>query len=133
MNPPRKMPDWAYNQMLDGLQKLLVLRLQGSPPADTITALAAIWEEALMPYTWAFNLEYDRTRLPRAFNLLIQQAERWVQPAQLIRLIPPRLEQPLQITQKPMPRTAEQSAKAERNRQAVLAKIAQITHSKRIV
>ena len=47
MNTPRKMPDWAYNQMIDGLQKLLVLRLQGAPPTDTISALAAVWEMAV--------------------------------------------------------------------------------------
>jgi len=45
MKPPRKMPDWAYNQMIDGLQKLLVLRLQGAPPADTINGVAMVWGE----------------------------------------------------------------------------------------
>ena len=59
MKPPRTMPDWVCNQMIDGLQKLLVLRLQGAPPADTISALAAVWEEALTPHTWAFVQETD--------------------------------------------------------------------------
>ena len=89
MNPP-KMPDWAYNQMIEGLQKLLVLRLQGSPPADTISALAAVWEEALTPITWAWQPETDGERLPIAFRQLIRQAEKWTQPAQLIKQIPPR-------------------------------------------
>ena len=89
MNPP-KMPDWAYNQMIEGLQKLLVLRLQGSPPADTISALAAVWEEALTPITWAWQPETDGERLPTAFRQLIRQAEKWAQPAQPIKQIPPR-------------------------------------------
>ena len=89
MNPP-KMPDWAYNQMIEGLQKLLVLRLQGSPPADTISALAAVWEEALTPITWAWQPETDGERLPTAFRQLIRQAEKWAQPAQLIKQIPSR-------------------------------------------
>lgn len=89
MNPP-KMPDWAYNQMIEGLQKLLVLRLQGSPPADTIGALAMVWEEALTPITWAWQPETDGARLPAAFRRLISQAEKWAQPAQLIKQIPPR-------------------------------------------
>lgn len=93
MKAPKKMPDWAYNQMIDGLQKLLVLRLQGAPPADTITALAAVWEEALTPHTWAFEPDSDAHRLPTAFRLLIGQSEKWVQPVQLIKLIPPRQEQ----------------------------------------
>lgn len=90
MTAPPKMPDWAYNQMIDGLQKLLVLRLQGSPPADTISALAAVWEEALTPITWAWQPETDGERLPIAFRQLIRQAEKWTQPAQLIKQIPPR-------------------------------------------
>ena len=90
MTAPLKMPDWAYNQMIDGLQKLLVLRLQGSPPADTISALAAVWEEALTPITWAWQPETDGERLPIAFRQLIRQAEKWTQPAQLIKQIPPR-------------------------------------------
>ena len=94
MNPP-KMPDWAYNQMIEGLQKLLVLRLQGSPPADTIGALAMVWEEALTPITWAWQPETDGARLPAAFRRLISQAEKWAQPAQLIKQIPPRTEPPV--------------------------------------
>ena len=90
MTAPLKMPDWAYNHMIDGLQKLLVLRLQGSPPADTISALAAVWEEALTPITWAWQPETDGERLPIAFRQLIRQAEKWTQPAQLIKQIPPR-------------------------------------------
>ncbi|MDK4645492.1 hypothetical protein QG088_11075, partial [Kingella kingae] len=64
MKPPRKMPDWAYNQMIEGLQKLLVLRLQGAPPADAIVALAAVWEEALIPHTWFYDRDLDHNRLP---------------------------------------------------------------------
>lgn len=95
MTAPPKMPDWAYNQMIDGLQKLLVLRLQGSPPADTIGALAMVWEEALTPITWAWQPETDGARLPAAFRRLISQAEKWAQPAQLIKQIPPRTEPPV--------------------------------------
>lgn len=94
MNPP-KMPDWAYNQMIEGLQKLLVLRLQGSPPADAISGVAAVWEEALTPTTWAWQPETDGERLPQAFRLLIRQADKWAQPAQLIKQIPPRREMPV--------------------------------------
>lgn len=109
MTSVRKMPDWAYNQMIDGLQKLLVLRLQGAPPADTINALAAVWEEALTPHTWYWRDE-DKQRLPIAFSRTIQQAERWVQPAQVIKQIPPRPEPiiaGLLEEQKPMPTPEE--------------------------
>lgn len=132
MNTPRKMPDWAYNQMIDGLQKLLVLRLQGAPPADTINALAAVWEEALTPHTWAFVLDMDEQRLPTAFKLLIQQADRWAQPAQLIRLIPPR---PMPVVaglleaKKPPP-TPEQRAQIAKNKQQIMAHLEKISRER---
>jgi hypothetical protein len=120
MTAPRKMPDWAYNQMIEGLQKLLVLRLQGSPPADAISAVAAVWEEALTPTTWAWQLETDSERLPAAFRRLIRQADRWAQPAQLIHLIPPRRELPvagLLENKRNPPSAAERQAAQERVRQ----------------
>lgn len=113
----RTMPDWVRNQVLDGLSKLLVLRLQGAPPADTVQAVAEVWCEALTPHTWAFVKGVDEMRLPMAFKLLIQQVDKWVQPAQLIKLIPPRPE--LQVAgllmAKTEPPTPEQRAHAERN------------------
>ena len=72
MSPPREMPKWAYNQMIEGLQKLMVLRLSGAPPADTMTALAAVWEEALTPYTWYYDKNTDGRRLPQAFAAVVQ-------------------------------------------------------------
>lgn len=126
MNPP-KMPDWAYNQMIEGLQKLLVLRLQGSPPADTISALAAVWEEALTPITWAWQPETDGERLPEAFRRLIRQADRWQQPAQLIRLIPLRPEQPVAglLEQKREPLSDAEQAQAKARLQQIFNRLAQ--------
>jgi hypothetical protein len=49
-----------------------------------------VWEEALTPITWAWQPETDGERLPTAFRQLIRQAEKWAQPAQLIKQIPPR-------------------------------------------
>lgn len=122
MNTPRKMPDWVFNQMIDGLQKMLVLRLQGAPPADTINALAVVWEEALIPHTWAFEQEIDGARLPTAFKLLIAQAERWQQPAQLIKLIPPRPERPVAglLEMKTPPPTPEQRARAAEHKRQIM-------------
>ena len=88
MTLPRRMPEWAYNQMIEGLQKLLVLRLSGAPPADTVTALAAVWEEALTPYTWYYDKGTDGRRLPQAFAAVVQSADKWVQPAHVIAALP---------------------------------------------
>lgn len=116
MKVPKKMPDWAYNQMIDGLQKLLVLRLQGAPPADTITALAMVWEEALTPITWAWTNEQDGERLPSAFSHLIQTSARWVSPAQLIEQIPKRPEPMISglLESKRAPLTEQQRAEHQK-------------------
>lgn len=127
MSPPRKMPEWAYNQMIEGLQKMLVLRLQGAPPADSAAALAAVWEEALTPHTWAFVQPVDADRLPEAFRRLIRQADRWQQPAQLIRLIPPRPEQPVAglLEQKREPLSEAERACAKARLQQIFNRLAQ--------
>lgn len=130
MNTPRKMPDWAYNQMIDGLQKLLVLRLQGAPPTDTISALAAVWEEALTPHTWSFDEQLDHNRLPKAFKRVIQHAEKWVQPAQVIREIPPRSESAVSgLIEQKQPALSE--AERERNRQYIQQLLNTIARAKR--
>nr|DAS19909.1 MAG TPA: hypothetical protein [Caudoviricetes sp.] len=128
MKPRRKMPDWAYNQMIDGLQKLLVLRLSGSPPADMISAVALVWEEALTPHTWAFEPDSDAQRLPTAFRLLIQQAEKWVQPAQLIKLIPPRPQPSGLLEHKSPPPTPEQRTQAQQHIADIKRQLAEIAH-----
>lgn len=124
MKPAPQMPDWAYNQMIDGLQKLLVLRLQGAPPADTITALAAVWEEALTPITRHWQSKTDHNRLPEAFRRVMQQSSKWITPAQLIEQIPRRQVAPPAglIEAKAPPLTPEQ----RRRNQERLRQIAQI-------
>lgn len=106
----KTMPDWVRAQILDGLSKLLVLRLQGAPPADTVKAVGTVWIEALTPNTWYFNRELDFKRLPEAFSLLIQETDRWPPPAQLIERIPPRKEHNLAglLEHKTPPLTEEQ-------------------------
>ncbi len=114
MSPPRRMPEWAYNQMIDGLQRLLVLRLSGAPPADTVTALAAVWEEALTPYTWYYDKGTDGRRLPQAFAAVVQTAEKWVQPAHVIAALPPRAETDVLRLEQKQPALSEEERQDRR-------------------
>lgn len=114
MTPPRKMPEWAYNQMIEGLQKLLVLRLSGAPPADTVTALAAVWEEALTPYTWYYDKNTDGRRLPQAFAAVVQAADKWVQPAHVIAALPPRPETDVLRLEQKQPALSEEERQDRR-------------------
>ena len=108
------MPEWAYNQMIDGLQRLLVLRLSGAPPADTVTALAAVWEEALTPYTWYYDKGTDGRRLPQAFAAVVQTAEKWVQPAHVIAALPPRAETDVLRLEQKQPALSEEERQDRR-------------------
>lgn len=110
----QNMPDWVYNQMIEGLQKLLVLRLAGAPPADAVEAVAAVWEEALAPRVWAWLPERDQGRLPAAFRHLILAAERWPSPKMLAEHIPPRPQEMTALLgwQRPPPTAAERAAAA---------------------
>lgn len=112
---PERMPAWVYNQMIEGLQKLLVLRLAGAPPADAVEAVVAVWEEALVPRVWAWQPETDQGRLPAAFRCLIRDAERWPSPKMLAERIPPRpqTDTALLAWQRPPP-SAEARAAAAR-------------------
>lgn len=128
MSPPRRMPEWAYNQMIEGLQKLLVLRLSGAPPADTVTALAAVWEEALTPYTWYYDKGTDGRRLPQAFAAVVQTADKWVQPAHVIAALPPRAETDVLRLEQKQPALSEQERQDRRADIArMLAKLRQST------
>ena len=114
MSSPRKMPEWTYNQMIEGLQKLLVLRLSGAPPADTVTALAAVWEEALTPYTWYYDKGTDGRRLPQAFAAVVQSADKWVQPAHVIAALPPRSETDVLRLEQKQPALSEEERQDRR-------------------
>ena len=86
--PP--MPPELENAVIDGVMGLVALRLRGSPGTDTAPATARLWIVALnaLPIVWDVNL--DRLRLHRAFELVIVNIEQWPAPAQFIKMIPPR-------------------------------------------
>ena len=123
----QKMPEWVHKQLKTGLQQMVALRLQGAPGGDVMPAVTVIWEEALTPHTWAFVQPVDADRRPEAFRRLIRQADRWQQPAQLIRLIPPRPEQPLAglLEKKREPLSEAERARAKARLQQIFNRLAQ--------
>lgn len=71
--------EWFRAEIATGLQKLLALRLQGTPPEDAIVGTAEVWLEALWPdRTWAEHI--DRTRIQQAFRVLFRICDRWPTP-----------------------------------------------------
>lgn len=76
--------------MANGLQRLLVLSLQNTPPADTIKLTAAVWCDTVWPHTnWE---DGDVNRIEMAFQSLCRNAERWPTPKHFIDCLPRRAE-----------------------------------------
>lgn len=84
------MNAFIRKEILEGLQLLCTLRLQGAPPAEAIEATAQGWLIALAPRTAGFEEELDKNRIAQGFQLLAAQTLRWPPPAALIELIPER-------------------------------------------
>ena len=74
------MADWLRIEIASRLQKLLALRLPGTPPEDAIIGTAEVWLEALegMHVQWSEHL--DRQRVQRAFKTLFRVCDRWPAP-----------------------------------------------------
>lgn len=72
--------DWLRIEIASGLQKLLALRLIGTPPEDAIKATALVWIEALENCGTQWAEELDRQRVQRAFGTLLRICDRWPAP-----------------------------------------------------
>lgn len=82
------LPDPLHNAVLTGVQRLLVLRLPGTPARDTIEFTALVWTDAIAarPVTW--NVDRDLKRFAAAFRTLEGTSEKWPNPAQFMKCLP---------------------------------------------
>ena len=74
------VPDWFRIVIATGLQKLLALRLAGTPPEDAIVGTAEVWLEAIWNNGCRWDEQLDRERLERAFLVLFRVCDRWPPP-----------------------------------------------------
>lgn len=82
------LPTCIHNAVIDGVQRLYVLRLDGAPADDTLPLTTQVWLDAIgYQRQWADD---DQPRLQQAFVALTATAKRWPQPATLLELLPPR-------------------------------------------
>jgi len=87
-----RIPDWFFNAVLDGIQRLYVLSLPRTPSADTIELTQEVWVEAL----WSaarWDEDADRPRLASAFRALERTATEWPSPRLLLQHLPRRSRQ----------------------------------------
>ena len=121
MNKTTALPPGLRNEVLLGLQKLVMLRLQGAPPEEGIKLVAAVWLEALAALPVAWDDTLDAGRISRAFARLLPLVERWPPPRLLIEQLPPR---PVQRRlEAPPPKLSEAQMAANRKRLADLLRM----------
>ena len=93
--------DWAKREIASGFSLLAALNLPNRPAAQDMPVVAEIWYRKLKDKGEIVSPEYDPIRLQAGFKVL-QAAETWPQPAELLRNLPPRLI-PRAMLEKPMP------------------------------
>lgn len=120
-----KLPAPLYNELLDGLQLMLALRLSGAPAADTVAATATAWEMALS-HGRAWDEAADQGRFQTAFRQMAAEMTWWPAPADLLARLPPR-PPPKQLAHHYHPTAAQRQAAAE-----VIRQCRQVLAAKRI-
>lgn len=93
--------DWAKREIASGFALLAALNLPNRPAAQDMPVVAEIWYRKLKETNEIVSPEYDPIRIKTGFKVL-QAAETWPQPAELLRNLPPRLV-PRAMLAKPAP------------------------------
>ena len=84
------IPVWMRDEVGQGMLRVAVLALPGTPPTDGVVACAVMWCEALLalPITW--REDADQWRVREAFRALLPTLDRWPAPKHLIDIMPRR-------------------------------------------
>ena len=82
--------DWAKQEIASGFALLAALNLPNRPAAQDMPVVAEIWYRKLKETNEIVSPEYDPIRIKTGFKVL-QAAETWPQPAELLHNLPPRL------------------------------------------
>jgi hypothetical protein len=103
--------DWLRAEVITGLQKLLALRLPGTPPQDAVTGTAQVWLEAIDQPGICWDEALDKPRVLRAFKALFANCERWPVPKNFMQHLgnrdPPRALPPPPMTREEIERNRE--------------------------
>ena len=124
----KPLPKFVSDELLTGLQKLMLLRLEGAPPADGIKLTASVWVEAIASVNISWVEQLDKGRITAGFTRLFAEIERWPTPKMLIRCLPPRPEPPKLEHKRQL--TPEEKARGRENLKKLYQKIAEIFERK---
>lgn len=82
--------DWLLVEVIEGLKRLIVLRLENGPALDTIELVAAAWHDALAAHPEPWDEALDGQRLRTGFADLARNRSTWPKPVHLLRAMPER-------------------------------------------
>ena len=125
----KPLPKFVSDELLTGLQKLMMLRPDGAPPNSGIKLTASVWIEAIASLPIRWDEQQDAGRITRAFACLLAEIERWPTPKMLIRCLPPRPEPPKLEHKRQL--TPEEKARGRENLKKLNQKIAEIFERKK--
>lgn len=125
----KPLPKFVSDELLTGLQKLMMLRLEGAPPADGIKLTASVWVEAIASVNISWAEQLDKGRITAGFTRLFAEIERWPTPKMLIRCLPPRPELPQLEHKRQL--TPEEKARGRENLKKLYQIIAEIFERKK--
>lgn len=94
---------------MDGLGRALLLRLNNTPPEDTIEAVIQVWFEVITGLSVAWDEELDAGRITRGFRVVLAKVDRFPTPKQLIEALPPRKPLPALPPEKLDPETIKRN------------------------
>ena len=101
-------PEWLLSEVATGLQRLMLLALQGTPAAETIEGTARAWADAF----WCRNIGWDQAldapRIALAFRSIAGQLDRFPTPKAVLQAMPER-KQPLRLPDLPPTREERQA------------------------
>ena len=118
----KPLPKFARDEILTGLQKLMMLRPDGAPPNSGIKLTASVWMEAIASLPIQWDEQQDAGRITRAFAC-------WPAPKMLIKHLPPRKELPQLEHKKQL--TPEEEARGRENLKKLYQIIAEIFERKK--
>lgn len=85
------MQDWLKREIVNGLQALIALRLNGAPAADMVVLTAEIWQLAFERKLGSHACEQvDAPRIREGFEAQFPKLREWPAPADIIETMPPR-------------------------------------------
>ena len=112
MGDKGETPQWMLTEVADGLQRLMLLALPGTPAAETIEGAARAWADAFWYAPKAWDQDLDAPRIAAAFRDIGHRLECFPSPMAILEAMPARPPQ----TALPEPKISQAQRRGKRRR-----------------